>query len=202
MSRSSADAARPGGLRERKKIAAMDHIQAVALELFDSRGFAAVTVEEVADAAEVSPSTIYRYFRTKEGLVLHDKWDSAVVALATELVRTEELSDAALGALRETLDEHFVAELDATSRRWEYAMNEPSLNEKALVEVQSWSDQIADSMLASGRYGDRLTQVRPLAAAFTWAVFEVLRAWFEEGRREDVVELLLTTVTRLRPRDA
>ncbi|PID53113.1 MAG: TetR family transcriptional regulator, partial [Micrococcales bacterium] len=49
-------------LRARKKAAAMRHIQQVALELISSKGFDKVTVEEVAAAAEVSPSSIYRYF--------------------------------------------------------------------------------------------------------------------------------------------
>ena len=54
----------------------MRTIQEKALDLFDERGFDAVTIEEIAAAAEVSPSSVYRYFGTKEGLVVADEFDS------------------------------------------------------------------------------------------------------------------------------
>src|SRR2546421_7188052 len=64
------------GLRERWRINAMRTIQEQALDLFDARGFGDVTIEEIAAAAEVSPSSVYRYFGTKEGLVVADEFDS------------------------------------------------------------------------------------------------------------------------------
>src|SRR4051812_17592314 len=57
------------GLRERKKRQTRDTIAAAAMELFRARGFDAVTVAEVADAAEVSEKTVFNYFPTKEELV-------------------------------------------------------------------------------------------------------------------------------------
>src|SRR5664279_5481895 len=64
------------GLRARWRINAMRTIQESALDLFDARGFDAVTIEEIAAAAEVSPSSVYRYFGTKEGLLVADEFDS------------------------------------------------------------------------------------------------------------------------------
>src|SRR5512142_2032759 len=64
------------GLRERWRISAMRTIQERALDLFDERGFDAVTIEEIAAAAEVSPSSVYRYFGTKAGLIVADEFDS------------------------------------------------------------------------------------------------------------------------------
>src|SRR5690606_31082804 len=63
------------GLRERRRRNAMRMIQERALDLFDERGFDAVTIEEVAAAAEVSPSSVYRYFGTKEGILVADEFD-------------------------------------------------------------------------------------------------------------------------------
>lgn len=57
------------GLRELKKQRTRAAIAEAALELFTSRGFDAVTVAEVARAAEVSEATVFNYFRTKEDLV-------------------------------------------------------------------------------------------------------------------------------------
>jgi AcrR family transcriptional regulator len=58
------------GLRARKKAATRRHISDVATRLFAQRGFDAVTVEEVARAADVSKMTVFNYFPRKEDLVL------------------------------------------------------------------------------------------------------------------------------------
>jgi AcrR family transcriptional regulator len=69
-----------GGLRERKKAKTKAAIQLHAVRLFREQGYAATTVEQVAEAAEVSPSTVFRYFATKEDLVLTDDYDPIIFA--------------------------------------------------------------------------------------------------------------------------
>jgi AcrR family transcriptional regulator len=67
------------GLRERKKLKTRQAIRREAFRLFDANGFAATTVEQIADAAEVSPSTFFRYFPSKESLLLADDLDPLVL---------------------------------------------------------------------------------------------------------------------------
>lgn len=59
----------PEGLRARKKRATREAIAATARRLFAERGFAAVTVAEIAVAADVSEKTVFNHFATKEDLV-------------------------------------------------------------------------------------------------------------------------------------
>ncbi|MFC5835077.1 TetR/AcrR family transcriptional regulator [Nonomuraea insulae] len=57
------------GLRERKKRETWRAIRAAAFDLFEERGYEAVSVEEIAAAAEVSRSTLFNYFASKEAIV-------------------------------------------------------------------------------------------------------------------------------------
>jgi AcrR family transcriptional regulator len=66
------------GLRERKKAKTRALIQKEALRLFREKGYAATTVEQIAEAAEVAPSTVFRYFATKEDLVLDDQFPTFI----------------------------------------------------------------------------------------------------------------------------
>jgi len=61
----------PSGLRERKRRQTADHLAETAMRLFRAKGYAAVTMEEVAAAADVSRGTLYAYFPVKEALTAH-----------------------------------------------------------------------------------------------------------------------------------
>ena len=67
------------GLRERKKIRTRETIRREAFRLIEEHGYAATTVEQIAEAAEVSPSTFFRYFPTKESVLLADDMDPLIL---------------------------------------------------------------------------------------------------------------------------
>ena len=67
------------GLRERKKRATRTALRDAAMELFERQGFAATTIDQIAEAANVSRATVFGYFPTKEELVFGDA--AAVIAL-------------------------------------------------------------------------------------------------------------------------
>ncbi|WP_255951990.1 TetR/AcrR family transcriptional regulator [Streptomyces odontomachi] len=92
------------GLRERKKRQTRQYISDVATGLFLERGFDAVTVAEVAEAANVSVNTVYNYFPAKEDLYL-DRL-SGIVDRLSRWVRGRDAGEAAAAAvLRELRDE-------------------------------------------------------------------------------------------------
>jgi AcrR family transcriptional regulator len=99
------------GLRERKRERTHRAISEAAIALFLARGFDAVTVADVAAAAEVSKPTLFKYFPTKEDLVVHRFADH--VGEAAGVVRERAPGETPLGALRRTFLEG-LAEHDVT----------------------------------------------------------------------------------------
>src|SRR5689334_22951408 len=72
------------GLRERKKIKTRRAIRREAVRLIETQGYGNTTVEQIADAAEVSTSTFFRYFPSKESVLLYDDLlDSIIDAFIT-----------------------------------------------------------------------------------------------------------------------
>jgi AcrR family transcriptional regulator len=65
-------------LRERKRTRTRLAIQADAIRLFAEKGYENTTVEDIAYAAAISPRTFFRYFPTKEDVVLWDEYDPVV----------------------------------------------------------------------------------------------------------------------------
>ncbi|MFF0742530.1 TetR family transcriptional regulator [Streptomyces sp. NPDC004111] len=86
------------GLRERKKRRTRDSLLRVALELFTTQGYERTTVDEIADAVEVSQRTFFRYFASKEDVAF------TVVSMVEErflaAVRERPAEEAPLTALR------------------------------------------------------------------------------------------------------
>ena len=103
-------------LREKRTAMMLSELEAVALRLFDERGFSDVTVQEIADEAQISVRTFYRYCPTKED-VLQLRIDRRSEALRAALWATP-VDEPPLHSLRVALVEAVSAEDLALLRRW------------------------------------------------------------------------------------
>jgi AcrR family transcriptional regulator len=170
-------AARPCGLRERKKARTRAAIREHALRLFREQGYAATTVEQIAEAADVSPSTFFRYFPTKEDVVLQDDFD--VLALGAFEAQPADLSPVA--AFRAASAAAFAAltpqELDRFRETTELTLSVPEIRARAMDEFARTIDFIAGAVAKrSGRDPDDFA-ARNLAGAIIGVIMSATMPW-------------------------
>ena len=137
--------ARPG-LRERKKARTRAAIREHAFRLFREQGYDATTVEQIAEAAEVSPSTFFRYFPTKEDVVLQDDMD----LLWLDAIREQPPEIEPVAALRAAVHTAFArmgeaewAQLRETS---ELALAVPAVRARMLAELARTTQALAEAL--------------------------------------------------------
>lgn len=143
----------PMGRRERKKAATRKNISDVATKMFLDRGFDNVSIREIADAADVSPTTVFAHFPQKEALVFdeddeqRDRLVGAVRGRADGISINRALHDFYSTDVRTNVDEHgddvtriFMTFLNETPVLREYAARMWLRHEDAL------SDAIADEL--------------------------------------------------------
>lgn len=170
------------GLRERKKLATRQALEETALRLFAEKGFDQVTVEEIAEAVGVSSRTFFRYFGSKEDLVLRPMLEVRPVleAALAELPADEPVLEALRRALAR-LAHHLAALGPELARRSSIIRATPVLAARAVQVREEWRGllvQAAASCLAA----DPATDLRPhVAAAWAMAGLSAARELWEHG---------------------
>ncbi|MGH7804868.1 MAG: TetR family transcriptional regulator, partial [Candidatus Binatia bacterium] len=122
-----------------------------ALELFRRQGFEKTTVEEIAAAAGLSPSTFFRYFGSKEDLVFHDlNAHLAFMKERLEVALTQKrVWDAVVDAVIAVVTRFFSASAGHATERFEIWWKEPTLRQRFVVLCLDWEVVIADAVAAS-----------------------------------------------------
>lgn len=159
-----------GGLRERKKAKTKYAIQSHAVRLFREQGYAETTVEQVAEAAEVSPSTVFRYFPTKEDLVVHDDYDPVIFAAFTEQPPELNLIQAWRSALRAAFDQMSTQDVTTQLDRGRLLLSVPELWGATLHSTRETLDIL--TRLSAERVGRSVDD--PALQATVGAIFGVL----------------------------
>lgn len=162
------------GLRERKKARTKAAIQQQALRLFREQGYENTTIEQIAEAAEFSPSTFFRYFPTKEDVVMYDNLDPLMIAAFQE--QPPELSpvQALRAAMHDVFSQLPSEEMQELRERFDLILAVPELRSRLLDEF-SRTIQMAAEMLAGrvGRPADDFA-LRIFAGALTGVVIAAM----------------------------
>jgi AcrR family transcriptional regulator len=165
--------------REEKKAQTRQRLQEQALRLFAEHGYEATTVEQIAAAAGVSHMTFFRYFPTKEDVVLSDDYDPMLAALIRARPRSEHPIVRIHAAVREGLTAIYAADREALLARVRLILRTPALR------ARLWENQFATRELFEGALGASSLRTRVLASVCLAALTTALEAWADgDGERE------------------
>jgi AcrR family transcriptional regulator len=165
------------GLRERKKARTRAAIREHALRLFREQGYHTTTVEQIAAAAEVSPSTFFRYFPTKEDVVLQDDLEQLILEAFDR--QPPELGPVAAvrAAVREMQTGMDQDQWEKMRQSSELAMTIPEVRARALDDFSRTIAMMAEAMAKrAGRSPDDVA-VRAVAGAIFGVIISVTMPW-------------------------
>ncbi|RJO71549.1 MAG: TetR family transcriptional regulator [Myxococcales bacterium] len=179
------------GLRERKKLRTREELIRAATRLFLEHGFDHITVDDVAQAAEISRSTFFRYFPSKEDVVF--PYQRERISRLAELVRQPEAGELPFKAVRYgclAIAAYFMEIKEELLLQRRIIFASPFLTSRQTEYDNQWEKVIADRLIPA--VADNPADVRAARIA-GGAIFGVIRAvlrdWFEDGCRQDLVKL-------------
>ncbi|MBY9080216.1 TetR family transcriptional regulator [Paenibacillus sp. HN-1] len=182
MSDMNNDSPKPG-LRERKKIKTRATIQENAMRLFREQGYQATTVEQIAEASEISPSTFFRYFSTKEAVVLEDDYDPLLIE--SFLKQPPELSiiQALRGAVKDGFNQIPEDEVEGIWARVSLSYEIPELQAAMIQQIMTTVEMVANVIAQRQGCSKDELRVRSLAAAFVGIAMASQKFFIEQHDR-------------------
>ena len=188
MSSTGSSVAKPG-LRERKKQKTREAIQREAVRLFQENGYGETTVEQIAAAVEISPSTFFNYFPSKEDVVLYDAYDPMIIALLQARPTDEPLGEAVRTVLV-TIGSALDKDRDVVFARSKLMVEVPDLRARLWEELERAQAFIAGVVAArSGRDAEDF-EIRVVVMALVAAMMEATREWVKHEGKQSCSGLL------------
>lgn len=188
MSPDDSSVAKPG-LRERKKQKTREAIQREAMRLFLKNGYEETTIEQIAAAVEISPSTFFNYFPSKEDVVLYDAYDPMIVTLLATRPADEPLSQSirsVLAAIGTALEK----DRDVVYARSKLVVEVPDLRARVWEELEK-AQAFLGAVVASRTGRDPADfEIRVVMMLLVAAMMEATREWVRNGGKEDLGGLL------------
>ena len=185
------------GLRERKKAQTREAIVAAALELFERKGYDATTIEEIAEAADVSPRTFFRYFDSKVDVVMGEKDESGDFGdQLSDRPPEEGPVEATRQVLRSTLGA-IVAADPMFVRQMRVMIGTPSLQAMAREHFNEHNEEmVVDFAARMGVAKDDL-RAHIVASAVGNAIWTVVSRWVAEDGSTDTLLTMLDDACHL-----
>jgi AcrR family transcriptional regulator len=178
------------GLRERKKLRTRKTIERVALELFSKRGFYATTLAEIAEAAEVAPSTLYAYFPQKEDILfsLNDRIRESARRRIVERPQSEPLVEALRAWISTELAEIAGSDSELTRKRRAIIDGDDTLFVQERLRTALLEDVFAEAFAQD--LGEESEDLRSrLMAAVTVSGLRTIWFWWYRQHEEGDVDM-------------
>ena len=185
-------------LRDRRRAETQRAIQRHAVRLFIERGYDTVTVNEVAEAAGVSPMTLYRHFPTKEDLVLVDQHNLLIAAQIAAGPAYGPLVRRIGRALVEAADQLVRSRDDADElllERLRVMIATPALRARHLDSQYATQQAIVDALRGEGDDPEAEFRARAAAGACLATLHVALLRWSDEGGRSDLAGLIAAALS-------
>jgi AcrR family transcriptional regulator len=181
---------RAGGLRERKKQRTREAIQREAMRLFQEQGYEATTIEQIAEAVEISPSTFFNYFPTKEDVVFYDPYDPMVISALLAGPPDEPLSAALRRTIREALSSVFQRDREMILTRSRLVLAVPALRARIWEDLER-SQEIFCALIAQRTGRDPHDfELRVTTLVLIMAVYAAAVEWMGQGGRGELLEFV------------
>ncbi|MEU7828310.1 MULTISPECIES: TetR family transcriptional regulator [unclassified Nonomuraea] len=176
------------GLRERKKAKTRALIQKEALRLFREQGYTETTVEQIAEAAEVAPSTVFRYFASKEELVFVDHFPAFAEALNAAPADLHPIR-AVRVALREVTAAQTPEELAEGVEREKLMFSVPELWAASLTNVSGTLRSMQEILARRAGRDVSDPEIRNITGAITGVMFAVWFDWVKDPEVDGPAEI-------------
>ncbi|MEV2277006.1 TetR family transcriptional regulator [Nocardiopsis sp. NPDC049922] len=183
--------------RADKRARTRARIQESALDLFARYGYDQVTVERIAAAAGVSHTTFFRYFPTKEDVVLRDDYDPLIARYVSARTEQDPVERVRLG-IAEAFTHLDAAALAAARDRTRLMLSAPSLRAR-VWENQVATQRLLEEVLHGSTPGPIPLATRAIAAACTAVLTTTVTAWAEDGPTEALPSMVDEALAALRP---
>lgn len=172
-------------LSERKQASVREAICACATDLFVERGFQETTIEEIARAAGIGRRTFFRYFKSKEDVVLwkFDQFARLSLELLAQRPAREPLLEALEAALTEA-SEFYNRQPEQTLAILRLTESTASLFAQQLLQQQNWKEWFAAALRTRGRAAQSSYAPELAASVSIEAMAIAVRRWLHDGRGE------------------
>lgn len=182
------------GLRERKKIKTRTAIRDATYALINEQGYDATTIEQIAERAEVSPSTVFRYFPTKEDIVLTDEYDPILLEELRARPVDEPWLDSVRYVMKKAIGLGMTEEPEVTRLRSHLLVQVPAVRSRMMESMSVTGRMLAQAIAdRTGLTPDSL-EVRVYTMSLVGGLAEISQYWAENDFQDDLADLVDRTL--------